>query len=141
MQSPSCPLAPVGLETWLPESLGLERPGFGGWPGVGMSGERPEFGQRKLAAGLRGFELYPVGAGERPELGLGKLAAGLRGFELCPVGWPCRLWFDWVLSSKFCRTVSISGIPVLEEGCGQGVGLTAKVLANFIASCTAVISS
>ena len=63
MQSPSCPLAPVGLETWLPESLGLGRPGFGGWPGVGRSGERPEFGLRKLAAGLRGLELCPVGAG------------------------------------------------------------------------------
>ena len=86
MQSSSCPLAPVGLETWLPESLGLERPGSegrpgvgrsgwllepgglerpgsGGWPGVGRSGERPEFGLRKLAAGLRGLELCPVGAG------------------------------------------------------------------------------
>ena len=72
MQSSSCPLA---LETWLPESLGLGRPGSEGWPGVGRSGwmpepielERPGFGGRPGAGR----------SGERPEFGLWRLAAGL----------------------------------------------------------------
>ena len=80
MQTSSCPPAPVGLETWLPESLGLERPGFGGWLGVDRSGGRPELGLQKLAAGLRGFELYPVGAGPVSVEG-GQHPGGLTGYS------------------------------------------------------------
>ena len=79
MQSSSCPLAPVCLEIWLPEPLGLQRPGFGGLPGSQRPGERPEPGLRKLAAGLRGFELCPVGAGPVPAGG-GLHPGGLSGY-------------------------------------------------------------
>ena len=75
----------------MPEPIELERPGFGGVPGVGRSGERPELGLWRMAAGLYLYQLDlclvgadPVSVESWPRLGDVTECFSLSSVELFP---------------------------------------------------------
>merc|ERR1712237_291385 len=109
----------------------------GSWRSAALTAWAAEAGAWAAEAGAWAAEAGAWAA----EAGAWAAEAGLWAAEGWAVSWRFEDMSVWTCSSMFCITVSISGTPLLEEGCGRGTGLTAIVLANFIATCAAAISS